>query len=132
MQKIVPFAVGFHHLGEVDTQSEADNGDQVFECAAEISGSQVHAQPGHIAGLTIGKDMISCHIGVGFKESADDCEQDAEQQCFRGVNSRFLIGNRYSLVCFFLSQVCTSYIVFWLARTDKIVSGASNPSDIIA
>ena len=50
--------VGFHHLGEVDTQSEADNGDQVFECAAEISGSQVHAQPGHIAGLTIGKDMI--------------------------------------------------------------------------
>ena len=32
---------------------------------------------------------------------------------------------------FFLSQVCTSYIVFWLARTDKIVSGALNPSDII-
>ena len=97
----MPFAVGFHHLGEVDTQSEADNGDQVFECAAEISGSQIHAQPGHIAGLTIGKDMIPCHIGVGFKESAYDCEQDAEQQCFRGVNSRFLSGNRYSLVCFF-------------------------------
>ena len=85
VQQVVPFKKGLYHFGKIDSQGKADNGDQVLESTGKITGSQVHAQFGHVASLTIGKDMVPRHIGITFKKAADYGEKGAEQQGFRGI-----------------------------------------------
>ena len=65
-------------MAQGDAQGKADHRHGIVYALGPVSAGEVHAKEQHVAGLRVGKDVVTHQVGVAVHEAASQGEKDRQ------------------------------------------------------